>query len=246
MSRYTPLARLPGHYAGFFDDERVVCSWKAYPNYTLLCFFEAPNADAQTGQCRNLLFLELSWVFDGPEVAKEIARQAWAKYKDRILTGDGERIPVVWSFKEIGKGLSAPIDDLVLMIEEDRRTVEAFLDLLADDIERYPERLRPLDPALVASMRELVAGVETNLDAPLPQEDYVEKLDSVRQGLAEIAAGFGESVTEDDSYFADLCHDVRRLAALRQALIEGEESGCADDFTLDDIIRELDEEDKQT
>jgi hypothetical protein len=48
MSRYTPLALLAGHYAGFFDDERVVCSWKAYPDYTLLCFFEAPDPDEQT------------------------------------------------------------------------------------------------------------------------------------------------------------------------------------------------------
>jgi hypothetical protein len=93
MSRYTPLALLAGHYAGFFDDERVVCSWKAYPDYTLLCFFEAPDPDEQTGQCRNLLVLDFAWVFADPEEANEIAKQAWAKYKDRILVGDGERIP---------------------------------------------------------------------------------------------------------------------------------------------------------
>lgn len=149
------------------------------------------------------------------------------------------------SFKEVREGLSAPIDDLVQMIEEDRRTVEAFLDLLAADIERYPERLRALDPALVAAMRELLAGVEANLDGFLPPKDEEEKLASVRQGMAEIAAGLGALVTEDDTFFthllADLRRDARKLAALRQALVEGEESGFCD-YSLDQLNRELDEE----
>lgn len=93
MSRFTPLARLPGHFVSFFDGENVVCSWKGHPGYTLLCFFEAPGPNAKTNQCRNLLFLEFEGIVAGPEEAKALAVRAWAKYRERILAGDGERVP---------------------------------------------------------------------------------------------------------------------------------------------------------
>lgn len=96
MSPSTSLARLPGHFVSFFEDDKVVCSWKGNPGYTLLCFFEAPDPGTKTTECRNLLFLKLDGVVAGPEEAKSLAVQAWAKYRDRILAGDGEFVPVAW------------------------------------------------------------------------------------------------------------------------------------------------------
>jgi antitoxin PrlF len=46
-----------------------------------------------------------------------------------------------------------------------------FLNLLAADIDAHPERLVPLDPALIQYALALTAGVEIDLDAPLSDED---------------------------------------------------------------------------
>jgi hypothetical protein len=77
----------------FFDDEKVVCSWKVHPDHTVLFFFETPAPNAKTTLCRDLLFLEFDGVVVDPDEAKKLAFQAWAKYRERILAGDGERIP---------------------------------------------------------------------------------------------------------------------------------------------------------
>ncbi len=47
----------------------------------------------------------------------------------------------------------------------------SFLGFLARDIGGNPDRLRALDPALADHVRELVADVEIDLDAPLSGED---------------------------------------------------------------------------
>lgn len=47
-----------------------------------------------------------------------------------------------------------------------------FLDLLAADMTANPGRLRPLDPDMMAQIRELVGDDDIDLDAPLdPDED---------------------------------------------------------------------------
>jgi antitoxin PrlF len=46
-----------------------------------------------------------------------------------------------------------------------------FLRLLARDFADHPSRLRQVDPELIQRARELVAGVELDLDAPLSPED---------------------------------------------------------------------------
>jgi len=46
-----------------------------------------------------------------------------------------------------------------------------FLDFLARDIARHPERLRAVDIGLVQRLQALVGGVEVNLDAPLSADD---------------------------------------------------------------------------
>ena len=46
-----------------------------------------------------------------------------------------------------------------------------FLNFLAQDIAAHPERLRELDSAFVERLRELVGGVEVDLDAALSADD---------------------------------------------------------------------------
>ena len=56
-------------------------------------------------------------------------------------------------------------------LEEADPAIEKFLDFLADDMLRHPERLQPLDSAFVAHVRALVEGVEFDMDAPLPEDE---------------------------------------------------------------------------
>lgn len=47
----------------------------------------------------------------------------------------------------------------------------AFLEFLADDITRHPERLQGMDPSLARRIEGLVEGVEIDLHSPLADED---------------------------------------------------------------------------
>lgn len=47
----------------------------------------------------------------------------------------------------------------------------AFLGFLARDIEAHPGRLVPIDTGLAECLKELTAGVDADLNAPLPAED---------------------------------------------------------------------------
>ena len=47
----------------------------------------------------------------------------------------------------------------------------AFLDFVAADITRHPERLQAIDASLVARIQSLTEGVEVDLDAPLSADD---------------------------------------------------------------------------
>jgi antitoxin PrlF len=67
-------------------------------------------------------------------------------------------------------------DSAVLMTRAARTKDEdpvliPFLDFLARDIARHPERLRAVDTGLVQRLQALVGGVEVNLDAPLSADD---------------------------------------------------------------------------
>lgn len=55
--------------------------------------------------------------------------------------------------------------------EEDDPVVGAFLNFLARDIERNPDRLRGLDSNLVHRVQSLVGEVEVDLDSSLSDED---------------------------------------------------------------------------
>ena len=49
----------------------------------------------------------------------------------------------------------------------DNNDVAAFLEFLAKDIERHPENLKPLTPALMRRVKKLVRGIKVDLDAPI-------------------------------------------------------------------------------
>lgn len=49
--------------------------------------------------------------------------------------------------------------------------LEGLLRLLAHDMSTRPDRLRPLDPALMEQACQLLEGVEVDLNAPLPADD---------------------------------------------------------------------------
>ncbi len=46
-----------------------------------------------------------------------------------------------------------------------------FLDFLAKDIEQNPQHIQPITPKTLERVQSLVADVEVDLDAPLPDED---------------------------------------------------------------------------
>lgn len=49
--------------------------------------------------------------------------------------------------------------------------LERFLGFLARDIADHPERIQPIDTALVQRVQALAGRVDVNLDAPLSAED---------------------------------------------------------------------------
>ena len=49
--------------------------------------------------------------------------------------------------------------------------LESCLRFLEHDLAAHPERIRAVDTGLVERLRALVAGVDADLDAPLPADD---------------------------------------------------------------------------
>ena len=55
--------------------------------------------------------------------------------------------------------------------EDDDPALMPFLELLAQDLAAHPERVQALDAAFVNRLKSLVADVDVDLDAPLPDEE---------------------------------------------------------------------------
>ncbi|MGI8933331.1 MAG: type II toxin-antitoxin system PrlF family antitoxin [Phormidesmis sp.] len=55
--------------------------------------------------------------------------------------------------------------------EEEDPVLEKFLAFLAKDIEQNPQNLKPIDADLIERARSLVVGMDSDLDAPLSDED---------------------------------------------------------------------------
>jgi antitoxin PrlF len=54
---------------------------------------------------------------------------------------------------------------------EDDPELQPFLNMLAKDMREHPQRIKPLRPALLKKARDLVKGVEVDLNGPLIGED---------------------------------------------------------------------------
>ena len=71
-------------------------------------------------------------------------------------------------FKALADG-TVVIEKRRFKTDEDR-VLDAFLDLLAKDIEDHPERLKALDADRIAYAMSLVEGVEVDLDLSLDDQ----------------------------------------------------------------------------
>lgn len=56
-------------------------------------------------------------------------------------------------------------------------SLNSFLEFLANDVERHPERLKSIDAGLVDRIRKLIGNINVDLDAPLrePMPDVLTK-----------------------------------------------------------------------
>jgi|TARA_R100000049_G_C1941342_1_gene85560 antitoxin PrlF len=55
--------------------------------------------------------------------------------------------------------------------EQPDPVLDGFLNFLADDLQRHPERIQAIDERLVHRIQGLVGDIDVDLDAPLPDED---------------------------------------------------------------------------
>lgn len=110
------------------------------------------------------------------QMADDPLLEAESKLTDRYQTTVPE--PVRKALK-LGKGARLQYrirgEEVVLRRADDHDegdpALAPFLRLLASDLQTHPERLQPVNPGLVQRARELVGGVEVDLDAPLSPED---------------------------------------------------------------------------
>jgi len=54
---------------------------------------------------------------------------------------------------------------------ENDPVVESFLAFIADDMQKYPEKLQPLTASMRDRVELLTTGIELDLDTPLSEED---------------------------------------------------------------------------
>jgi antitoxin PrlF len=54
---------------------------------------------------------------------------------------------------------------------ENDPVVESFLAFIADDMQKYPEKLQPLTASMRDRVELLTTGIEFDLDTPLSEED---------------------------------------------------------------------------
>ena len=85
----------------------------------------------------------------------------------RRALGLGKRDKIHYSIRPNGDVVLSRVDPAVGADP----VLEAFLDFLARDMERHPERLQAVDAGLVQRLQSLVGDVELNLDAPLSADD---------------------------------------------------------------------------
>jgi antitoxin PrlF len=78
----------------------------------------------------------------------------------------GKRDKIRFSLQPDGKVVLTRADD-----SESDPVIGQFLDFLANDISKHPERVHALSTDLAKQVQTLVGDVEINLDSPLPDDD---------------------------------------------------------------------------
>lgn len=86
----------------------------------------------------------------------------------RRMLALGKRDRVV--FKGMPDG-TVVISKLLLPEDLSDPVLSGFLDFLERDIERSPQRLQPMPRELFERARNLIAGIEVDLDAALPDDE---------------------------------------------------------------------------
>ncbi|AFC21914.1 hypothetical protein GAP32_457 [Cronobacter phage vB_CsaM_GAP32] len=59
-----------------------------------------------------------------------------------------------------------------------KSTEEQFLDFLSKDTDEHPENVHPVSKELWGHVKQLVQGVEVDLDEPLEDEDETRTMDN--------------------------------------------------------------------
>jgi antitoxin PrlF len=84
----------------------------------------------------------------------------------RKALGLGKRDRIRYTIQPNGEVILSRADSL-----KPDPALEQFLNFLAQDIQKNPQHLQSLTTELVNRVQSLVANVEVDLDAPLPDED---------------------------------------------------------------------------
>jgi len=85
----------------------------------------------------------------------------------RRVLGLGKRDRIRYEIGPNGEVVLARVE----VSREDDPVVEPFLEFLASDMARHPERLMSLSAALPSQLNSLIGDVDVDLDAPLPDGD---------------------------------------------------------------------------
>jgi antitoxin PrlF len=71
----------------------------------------------------------------------------------------------------ISQRSNAPSTTSINAIEQDDPVLGQFLNFLAHDIANHPERLRPVEAALVERLQKLTGNIQVDLNAELSAHD---------------------------------------------------------------------------
>lgn len=84
----------------------------------------------------------------------------------RKALGLNKRDKIHYTIEPNGKVIMSRVEQ-----EEEDPVIEKFLNFLAEDMSKNPQNIKPISPELINRAKELVAGVEFDLDAPLSDEE---------------------------------------------------------------------------
>jgi len=96
LMRTTTFFRFPGVFCCCLVNNTILCSWKGFPYYTLIFYFQsAPNdPEIPLGHYRDLACLQFDYLIHDHAEVQTLARESWDKYSEQILAVNGIRLYV--------------------------------------------------------------------------------------------------------------------------------------------------------